>query len=259
MPPSPEAHPATSASLRDYLFVPLLSTQTIGHLNADWTLLLGIFSGLWSGSFMVTSTQTAFNSVRELLYAQRPSFGAQIGRSIIARSAIAITLIGSAVVSSYITGLTAGTKLSVVGGLAGDLIAIALDVGLFVGAFRLLTAREVATRDVLPGALLSGFVFWLLQHLSSLIISRYLHTAERSYGNFATVITMLRWFYLGGIVTLFGAQLDIVRKERLYPRGLVASPATKADYRAYNAYANERTYHPGEGVRTKFPRHGAEG
>src|SRR5204862_8226446 len=50
---------------------------------------------------------------------------------------------------------------------------------LFIVAFRLLTDRDVSTRDVLPGALLSGIVFWLLQQLSSLIIFRYLHNAER--------------------------------------------------------------------------------
>jgi YihY family inner membrane protein len=107
----------------------------------------------------------------------------------------------------------------VVGGLAGYLIAVALDVGLFILAFRLLTDREVSTRDVLPGALLSGVVFWLLQQLSSLIIARYLHTAERAYGDFATVITMLWWFYLGSIVMLFGTQLNVVLKERLHPAG----------------------------------------
>jgi membrane protein len=89
----------------------------------------------------------------------------------------------------------------VVGRITGYLIAVALDVGLFIVAFRLLTDREVATRDVLPGALLSGallsgIVFWLLQQLSSLIIFRYLHNAERIYGSFATVITMLWWLYL---------------------------------------------------------------
>jgi len=237
-------------------FLPLLSTATIGHLSGQWwTLLLGIVSALWSGSFVVTTTQAALNSVWELPYAQRSTFGAQIGRSLIALSAIGITLVGSTVISSYITGTTTGTPFGVVGGLAGYLIAVALDVGLFIVAFRLLTDRDVAIRDVLPGALLSGVVFWLLQQLSSLIISRYLHTAERAYGTFATVITMLWWFYLGSIVTLFGAQLNVVLKERLHPRGLVEGPTTTADYQAYDTYAKERTYHPDERVHTEFPHH----
>ena len=68
--------------------------------------------------------------------------------------------------------------------------------------------------------------------------------SERTYGNFATVITMLSWFYLQSLVTLIGVQLNVVLKERLHPRGLIDAPATEADHRAYDAYAKERTYHP---------------
>ena len=40
-------------------FVPLLSTDSIGHLSGQWwTLLVGTFSALWSGSFVVTTTQS---------------------------------------------------------------------------------------------------------------------------------------------------------------------------------------------------------
>ena len=37
--------------------------------------------------------------------------------------------------------------------------------------------------------------------------------------------------------------------------GQLDIPATDADYRAYDAYAKERTYHHDEGVHTEFPRH----
>ena len=237
-------------------FIPLLGTDSIGHLSGQWwTLVFGGISALWSGSFVVRTTQSAFNSVWEIPFAQRPGFAAQIRRSVVALTIIGLGLVVSTVISSYIAGAATGTNLSAVGRLAGYLIAVALDVGLFLAAFRLLTDGEIDTRDVVPGALLSGVVFWLLQQLSSLIISRYLHTAERTYGNFAIVITMLWWFYLQGIVTLLGAQLNVVLKERLHPRGLVDTPATEADYRAYEAYAKERTYHDDERVRTEFPRH----
>jgi membrane protein len=207
---------------------------------------------------VVTTTQSAFNPVWVIPYAQRPTFSAQTRRSLFALGAIGVSLVGSTVISDYVISTTTRANLGVVGGLAGYLIAVALDVGLFILAFRLLTDREISTRDVPPGALLSGVVFWLLQQLSSLIIARYLHTAERAYGNFATVITMLWWFYLGSIVTLFGAQLNVVLKERLHPRGLVDIPATEADYRAYDAYVKERTYHHDEAVQTEFPHHDAD-
>lgn len=230
-------------------FFPLLNTDSIGPLSGQWwTLVVGILSALWSSSFVVLATQSAFNSVWAIPYAQRPSFGEQIRRGLFALGAIGLGLVLSTVISSYATG----ANLGVIGRLAGYLIAIALDVGLFIVAFRLLTNRDVAIRDVLPGALLSGIIFWLLQQLSSLIIFRYLQNSERIYGNFATVITMLSWIYLQSLVTLIGAQLNVVLKERLHPRGLIEAPATEADYRAYDAYAKERTCYPEQRAHTKF-------
>ena len=64
----------------------------------------------------------------------------------------------------------------------------------------------------------------MLQQVPSLIIFRYLHNAESTYGNFATVITMLWWFYLQSIVTLLGAQLNVILKERLHPRARWSTP-----------------------------------
>jgi uncharacterized BrkB/YihY/UPF0761 family membrane protein len=161
-------------------FFPLLSTDSIGRLSGQWwTLVVGILSAVWSGSFVVIAIQSAFNSVWEIPHAQRPSIGAQIKRGLFALGAIALGLVVSTVISSYLTATATGTSLGVVAHLAGYLIAVALDVGLFIVTFRLLTDRDVSTHDVLPGALLSGIVFWLLQQLSSLIIFRYLHNAER--------------------------------------------------------------------------------
>src|SRR5919205_3718634 len=233
-------------------FFPLLSTDSIGRLSGEWwTLVVGIFSALWSGSFVVIAIQSAFNSVWEIPHAQRPGVGTQIRRGVVALGAIALGLIVSTVITSYVTATATGTNLGVVARLAGYLIAVALDIGLFIVAFRVLTDRDVSTRNVLPGALLSGTVFWLLQQLSSLIIFRYLHNAERIYGSYATVITMLTWFYSQSVVTLVGAQLNVVLKERLHPRRLIPAPATEADHRAYDAYAKERTYRHDQRVHTE--------
>ena len=63
----------------------------------------------------------------------------------------------------------------------------------------------------------------------------------------------MTWFYSQSVVTLIGAQLNVVLKERLHPRRLVTAPATEADHRAYDAYAKERTYHKEERVEADFP------
>ena len=114
-----------------------------------------------------------------------------------------------------------------------------------------MTTRAESIREVLPGALLSGLAFFALQQLSALIISHYLQKAQATYGHFATVITILWWFYLQSQITLVGAQLNVVLKERLYPRSLGDAPRTPADHRVLEAYAAERTYLPNQRVTTR--------
>ncbi|HET8602321.1 MAG TPA: YihY/virulence factor BrkB family protein [Marmoricola sp.] len=232
---------------------PMLDPSTIGGLHGSWwALIIGIASAIWSGSSVVRTTQFAFNSVWEIPIKEQPKLLEQVTRSLVVLATLGVGLVISTLITGYISGTANVLHIGWFGHIVGYVIAIALDVALFLIAFRWLTDRDVSFRDVLPGALLSGVAFWILQSISSLIISRYLQNAQGTYGNFATVITILWWFYIQSIITLFGAQLNVVLRERLHPRGLVDPPDTEADHRAYDKYAKERTYHDEERVETEF-------
>jgi membrane protein len=237
------------------LFPLLNPKQVAGLTGAWWALLVGIFTTLWSGLGVVRTAQTAFNSVWEIPRHERPGLKEQVLRSLWVLATIGGGLVASTLISGLVTGSATGVHLGLAGHIGGLAIEVVLDVGLFVAAFRMLTDREITSRDVLPGAVLSGAVFFVLQELSAFIISRHLKSAAATYGHFATVITILWWFYLQSIVTLLGAQLNVVLKERLFPRSLTDAPQTEADHRALQAYAQERTYQPEEKVRaTVEPR-----
>ncbi len=230
---------------------PLLDASTIKGLGGSWwALIVGAVTALWSGIGVVRTAQTAFASVWEIPFHERPGLLKQVTRSLSVLATIGVGLVLTTLISGFVTGSSTGVNLGVGGRIAGYVVSAALDVGLFVAAFRMLTDREITIRDVLPGAILSGVIFFVLQELSAFIISRHLKSAGATYGHFATVITILWWFYLQAVVTLLGAQLNVVLKERLHPRSVVA-PQTEADRRALQAYAEERTYHPEEKVRTE--------
>lgn len=233
---------------------PLLNANQIGGLTGTWwPLLVGSVTALWSGIGVVGSLQTAFNSVWEVPFHGRPNKLKQIGRSLWVLATIGVGLVATTLLSSFITSSANGVHLGVAGHVGGYLISVVFDVGLVLVAFRILTAREVTFRDVLPGAILAGVTFFVLQELSAFIISRHLKSAQSTYGTFATVITILWWFYLQSVVTLLGAQLNVVLKERLYPRSIRNAPQTEADHRALQAYAAERAYHPDEQVLARVP------
>jgi membrane protein len=250
----------TSVLTRVADMFPLLSVSTVRGLSGEWwALILGAVTSLWSGLSVVRVIQFAFNSVWEIPQAQRPKFMAKVLRSLWVLAVMGGGLVVSVIITGYVSGAATGLNLGWAGRLGGYVIAIALDVGLFIAAFRILTEKDVTVRDVLPGAALSGVVFWILQSASSVIISRELHKTQSTYGHFATVIVILWWFYLQAQLSLYGAQLNVVLKERLYPRSLLTkAPETEADRRAYQAYARERTYHEREDVNATFRprRHG---
>jgi YihY family inner membrane protein len=232
---------------------PLLDAKTIKGLTGTWwALVVGAGTALWSGLAVVRTTQTAFNSVWEIPYHERPRLMEQILRSLWVLSTIGVGLVVTVLISGFVTSSSNGVNLGIAGRIGGYVIAVVLDVGLFVAAFRTLTDRDISTRDVLPGAIFSGLIFFVLEQLSAFIISRHLKSAQPTYGHFATVITILWWFYLQAIITLLGAQLNVVLKERLHPRSIVDAPQTEADRRALQAYAAERTYQPEEEVHTRI-------
>jgi YihY family inner membrane protein len=240
-------------------YFPLLDPTTVeGLAGSWWPILLGGLTAFWSGSAVVRTTQVAFNSVWGIPPRERPGFLEKTLRSLSVLGTVGLGLVAATIVSGYVTGQSTGWDLGWFGRLAGQLITLAVDIGLFVAAFRMLTDRKITWRDVLPGAFLSGGMFWILQQVSSLIISRYLTSAQSTYGNFATVITVLWWFYLQAQITLLGAQLNVVLKKGLHPRSLLDEPG-----RAHAAEATGREREEVDGRheegRLEEPRRSARG
>ena len=233
---------------------PVLDVKSVRSLTGSWwPLLVGSITALWGGISVVGTMQNAFNSVWEVPQHERPGKVQQIVRSLVVLATIGVGLVLTTFVSSFVTSSANGVNLGAAGRVGGYVFAIVLDVFLVTATFRILTKRDVTIRDVLPGGLLAGVSFFVLQELSAFIISRHLKSAQGTYGHFATVITILWWFYLQSLITLFGAQLNVVLKDRLYPRSLVKGTKTEADHRVLQAYAAERAYDPDEQVIARVP------
>jgi YihY family inner membrane protein len=215
---------------------PLLDPKTVKGLSgAWWTVVLGLATALWSGLGVVRTSQFAFNSVWGVPPGEQPGMVKQVLRSLWVLATVGLGLILTTLVSGLVVSSASGVSLGALGRVGGYVLSAALDVGIFVAAFRILTDRDITTRDVLPGAILSGIAFFVLQQLSTLIISHYLKNAQSTYGHFATVITILWWFYLQSMITMLGAELNVVLKEHDYPRSLTGGSKGEAGERSQAA------------------------
>ena len=122
-------------------------------------------------------------------------------------------------------------------------LGLLLNIGLFWLAFRLATAAEVTTRDLRLGAILAAIAWQLLQLLGGLFVS-HLSKANAAYGTFGVVLGLLAWFYLQAQITLYIAELTVVRARQLWPRALAPPPLTAADLAAYQLYAEATQRRP---------------
>jgi membrane protein len=242
----------TSSALRNF---PIVGNHQPPPLEGNVVaLVVGLGLALWSGLGVAKSAQTAFNTVYLVAHTDRPSFLGGLLRAlgIVAVGGLGLilttTLSGAVTSVRSIAGVDVGPGLRV----AGIGVAMLLNAALFLALFRWLTVVHVRWRDALPGAVISAVVLQVLQLASSAFIAHKLKGASATYGNFAAVIVLLSWFYLQAQVVLLAAEVNVVRQYRLWPRALTDPPATEADFRAYEAYAERERYQPQETVDTDF-------
>lgn len=211
-------------------------------------LIIGLILAIWSGLAVAHTGQTAFNTVYDVPRTQWPGFAPKLLRSVElvivgGFGLILTTLVQGAVSGSGNYGLPVGTGTAV----AGAIVGIVLNMVVFTYLFRRLTVRALRNRDVIVGAAIDGVAWFVLQKVGTNLVSNKVNGAQGTYGTFAVVIGLLFWFYLLAQITLYCAEVNVVRSQQLWPRGLRSmsgEATTDADRRAYEAYPQrERLAH----------------
>jgi YihY family inner membrane protein len=201
-----------------------------GH--ASLSLVIGIGLALWAGLGVVRAMENAMNTVWLVPFRRRPNFWISVGRAI-----VMLALLG------VVTVLAAG--VAAVGGAShvwwwaavGVLLSLLLNFGLFMLAFRILTTAEVSWSDVRVGAVVGAVAWTALQATGGYVVGHQLQHASATYGTFAIVVGLLGWMYIGAQLTLYAAELNVVRARRLWPRSLIQPPLTEADRRQLDSLA----------------------
>ena len=221
-------------------------TQALsGH--ATLGLVIGLSLALWAGLGVVRAMENAMNTVWQVPHRRRPNFWISVGRAI-----VMLAVLGA------VTVLSAG--VAAVGGASrvwwwtavGVLLSLALNFGLFMLAFRILTTAKVSWSDVRVGAAVGAVAWTALQALGGYIVSTQLQNASATYGTFAIVVGLLGWMYIGAQLTLYAAELNVVKARRLWPRSLIQPPLTDADRRQLSLLAKVEERRKGQVVVTSL-------
>jgi uncharacterized BrkB/YihY/UPF0761 family membrane protein len=135
----------------------------------------------------------------------------------------------------------------------GIVASLVLNFVLFMLAFRILTTADVSWSVVRPGAIVGAVGWTMLQAIGGFYVGHQLKGASSTYGTFAVVIGLPAWIYLGAQLTLYAAEINVVKHTKLWPRSLIQPPLTEADRHALERYAKVEERRKGHRVETEIP------
>ena len=248
------AHPA----LRQELFYsalrnfPVLGGQIRSQVHplrgSIPALIVGIVGSVYGAVGIGLAAQNAMNTVWNIAFVHWPSLLKRYLRTFGVIGLLGLASLTSTMLATIATAVARG-ELATILAIAGSSL---INLGLFLLAFKVLSAEPLRVRDVALGAVIAT-VFWeALQLTGTWYVARGLARSQPTYGFFAVTITLLSWLFLGAQLTLWAAEINVVRRYRLWPRSLTQPPLTRADRLVFQRLARMEVRRPEVRVATAF-------
>lgn len=240
-----------NSALADFPIIGKQLGSSIHPLNGSGVgLAVGIAGLIWGSLGVTQVSQYAMAQVWNVPGVVRPNFVVRMTRGFILLGVLGTGVLGTMVLASMSTfgDLGAGVKISTA------VLSLALNVAIYIGAFRVMTPRQIPSRPLLPGAVIGGVAWTGLQALGGYIVGHQLRHASEVYGFFGSVLGLVSWLYLASQITLYAAELNVVSARRLWPRSIVQPPLTDADERTLADIAGQEERRPEQTVEVTFDR-----
>jgi membrane protein len=173
--------------------------------------LLSIVLALYSGTGAVVALGHALNKIHRV--ENEGNFFEKRLAAVKWLALFSVAVLGSLTVTSV--GAWAPEAVAT---LIGFVAGIALNLGIFLTAFKFLPHFKRSWSDVLPGALIAGGVFELLKWFGTIYLDRGAATRSATFGAFATAAGLLVASYLLAQITLLAAEVNAVLAERRLTR-----------------------------------------
>ena len=209
-----------TSALSQYPVIGPQIKASLGSLpGAGLPLVIGALLLLFGARGVARAMQNALWEIWGIAEAERPRFPrAQFG-------GIALVLVVGLgfTVTTFLSGLAsgAGHVLGGVGSAAGAVaVALVLNFWVFWLGFRIAAGFRVGWRDLRTGAALAAVCWQVLQVAGGYVVSHQLRRASELYGTFGIVLGLLTWLFVQAEVTLYAAEVDVVRARRLWPRSV---------------------------------------
>jgi membrane protein len=211
-----------------------------GISGSGVVVAVALLGTLWAGLGVISAAQTGMDDVWDVPRRRRPPFLVARLRALLVLVVLGAFVTGSATAAALSTSLGSTAVATAIGVVASAF----LNVAVCAGAFKLLTVAKIGFPDVLPGAVVAGILWTLLQAFGGMLIEQRIVGAGNVYGFFAVVIGLLTWIYLTAQIMFIAAEINSVRTRRLWPRVLFPPPETEEERRALELQTDQEDVRP---------------
>jgi YihY family inner membrane protein len=211
--------------------------------------IVGAGGLLWGSLGVTQAAQFAMAQVWNVQGKDRPGFLTRLIRGLLFIGTLGVG-IGLTTALAQVGAFSAGQMvwLRAVSMVAG----VALNIGVYIVAFRVLTPKHIELRALVPGAVLGGIGWTVLQYLGTYLVDHQLKHTGQVYGLFAVVLGLVSWLYLNAQLTMYAAEFNVVRARHLWPRTLLQPPLSPADRVVLRDIAKQEARRPEQTVMVGF-------
>ena len=245
-------HPDKQQSIENSIIKNFPSLGNLIHFNSIKgslaALIIGVLTALYAGLGITNAARNAMDTVWAVPRKDRDSWIQSKLHGVMLLATLGLLF----VVSSFASGAVssgfggAGTKV------AGYVISIVVNFGLFFISFRMMTDGERPWTDLWTGALFGAVIWTLLQSVGGYYLKHVTSSNGSTYGTFAVVIGLIIWLHLGAQLFLYSAEINVVRARKLWPRSFFGPPLTGADQDTLRSIAQIEQRHDEQSVDVQF-------
>jgi YihY family inner membrane protein len=191
-------------------------------------LVIGLAGLAWGSIRLAQTGQFTMSEIWTVPKPERPRYAARLERTALFLVVLALGVVCSAALATFGTFSSHDAAL----GAAAEVFALVVAVGVSLACFRVLTAKSVGSRLLVPGALVAGAGWTLLEAVGGYLVGHDLRDDRSLYGTFGVVLGLVAFVTLTATLTVYAAELNVVLARGLWPRSIFEPPLTDADRRA---------------------------
>jgi membrane protein len=184
----------------------------------DASATLGVVSFaalLWTASALSRRASRAL----AVIFRVGPEGGVRGGVRAVATTLGLVVLVGALpVVTGIVSAVRISSGLEVPFRVLGFAATAAMEFGLFLLAYAVLTPGPIGWRSHLPGAIVMTIGWELFKLAGGLLLAYYVSRATVLYGTIGAVVGLLLFLRLASGLFVFGAEVSAVLRERMRPQ-----------------------------------------